>query len=299
MDEITLSICIVTYRARDYLRGCLESIAGNPPSRPYELIVVDNNSQDGTVEMLQQEFPQVRLIQTPGNQGFSRPMNMALRAARGAYLLPLNPDTLVQPGALDTLVEFLETHPEVGICGPKVLNPDGTLQKPCRRSEARPWDVIAYFSGLARLFPKSRLFGGYLMSYIDEDETHAVQGVSGSCMLIRREVTEQVGFLDERFFAYQEDADYCLQARRAGWQIYYVPAAHVVHFGGQGGSRVEPYRSTIAWHHSYWLYYRKNFARDYFFIFNWVYYALMGLKLGLALAGIFLRQRLARPQRRM
>jgi hypothetical protein len=210
-------------------------------------------------------------------------MNQALRIAHGRFLLLLNPDTLVFPDSLDQLIHFMEQHPEVGICGPKVLNPDGTLQKPCRRGESRPWAVISYFTGLSRLFPKSKLFGEYLLSYLDEDETHEVAGVSGSCMLIRREVIDQIGLLDERFFAYQEDADYCFRARQAGWKVFYVPTAKIIHYGGVGGSHVQPYRSIIEWHRSYWLYYRKNLAGDYFFLFNWFYYLLMGVKLILAL----------------
>jgi len=167
--------------------------------------------------MLVAEFPQVKLIQNRSNEGFTRPMNQALQASCGRYLLQLNPDTLILPGALDRLVDFLETHPQAGICGPKVLNRDRTLQKPCRRGEPRPLAVFSYFLGLSAIFPKSRLFGEYLMNYMDEDETHTVAGVSGSCMLIRREVTTQIGYLDERFFAYQEDADSVFgPARRVG-----------------------------------------------------------------------------------
>jgi len=117
------------------------------------------------------------------------------------------------------------------------------------------------------------------MTYMDENEIHEVDGVSGSCMLIREEVVDQIGYLDEQFFAYQEDADYCLRARKAGWRVFYYPEAHMTHYGGQGGSRVHPYRSIFEWHKSYWLYYRKHFADDYPFLFNWVYYLAMALKL--------------------
>ena len=204
--------------------------------------------------------------------------------------MQLNPDTLILPGAIDRLVDFLQNHPGVGICGPKVLNRDRTLQSPCRRGESRPWAVISYFTGLAALFPKSKFFGEYLMSYKDPDETHPVAGVAGSCMLIRREVIDQIGYLDERFFAYQEDADFCFRARQAGWQVYYVPSAQIIHFGSMGGSRVEPYRSILEWHKSYFRYYRKNLAKDYFFLFNWLYYGAMLFKLGGALIRNFIRK---------
>ncbi len=284
-----VSICILTYQARDYLRQCLQSLAENT-ALEYEVIIVDNGSQDRVAEMVEQEFPGVRLIQNQSNEGFTKPMNQAMRAGTGRYLCQLNPDTLILPGAIDRLVDFMDTHPEVGICGPKVLNRDLTLQKPCRRGESRPWAVISYFTGLARLFPKSPLFGQYLMSYLDEDQIHPVAGVSGSCMLIRKEVVEQIGYLDELFFAYQEDADYCLRARQAGWEVYYMPEAQIIHYGGMGGSRVEPYRSIFEWHRSYYLFYKKHYAREYFFLFNFFYYILMFIKLLLALLVNFLRK---------
>jgi hypothetical protein len=278
-----LSICIVNYQARDYLNKCLRTIIANPPQGDYEIIVVDNGSTDGSLKMLQADFPMVTVIENPANLGFTAPMNQALRCATGQFLLLLNPDTLIHPQSLDRLIAFMQEHPQVGICGPKVLNTDGSLQAPCRRGESRPWAVISYFLRLHRLFPGSRLFGGYLLNYMDEDVTHEVAGVAGSCMLVRRQVVDQIGYLDERFFAYQEDADYCFQARRAGWQVYYLPTAQVTHFGGEGGSRVQPYRSIYAWHRSYWLYYRKNLASDYFFLFNWAFYLAMLVKLLLAL----------------
>jgi GT2 family glycosyltransferase len=177
----------------------------------------------------------------------------------------------------------MDHHPEVGIVGPKVLNPDGSLQKPCRRGDSRPWAVISYFSGLSKLFPDRAFFNRYLLTHLDEDETYPVDGVSGSCMLLRREVIDTIGYFDEAFFAYQEDADYCLRTRQAAWKVYYYPEATITHFGGQGGSRVQPVRSIIVWHQSYFIYYRKHFAKDYFFLLNWLYYAAMGLKLIFAL----------------
>jgi len=245
--------------------------------------VVDNGSQDGVAEMLAEQFPQVHFQQNQTNEGFTRPMNSALRLAQGRHVLMLNPDTLILLNALDCLATFLDTNPTVGICGPKVLNRDFSLQKPCRRGESRPWAVISYFTGLSALFPRSKFFSQYLMSYMPEDQTHPVDGVAGSCMLFRRALLDQIGYLDERFFAYQEDADFCFRARQAGWQVYYVPEAKIIHYGGMGGSGVQPYRSICAWHKSYFLYYRKNLACDYPFLFNWIYYVMMFLKLSASL----------------
>lgn len=279
MTKLDISICIVSLQARDYLRDCLISIFESTNEITYEIIVVDQNSRDGTAHMLQDGFSDVKLFQTPENQGFTRPMNQAMQIAEGRYIALLNPDTLLHPATFDRLCAFLDSHPEVGIVGPKVLNPDGTLQKPCRRGDARPWAVISYFSGLSKIFPDKPFFNGYLLTHLDEDLISPVDGVSGSCLLVRRDVVEQIGYLDESFFAYQEDADFCLRARNAGWQVYYYPEAQITHFGGQGGSRTQPYRSILAWHKSYFLYYRKHFAVDYIFLFNWFFYVLMGIKL--------------------
>ena len=319
---LDLSICIVTLNACDYLRNCLRSISeqashlhwldadSSPAAFPddqsssdramidYELIVIDNGSTDETVKMLQVDYPAARLVTNTKNEGFARPINQALRLSSGRYMLVLNPDTVVLPGAINQLVEYMDAHPKVGVIGPKVLNRDGSLQKACKRGVSRPWAAFSYFSGLSALFPKSKLFGGYLLNYLDENSIHEVDGVSGSCMLIRRAVVEQVGFFDERFFAYQEDADFCFQAKLAGWKIVYLPQSQIVHFGGQGGSRVQPFRSIYEWHRSYYLYYRKNLADDYFFLFNWFYYFLMGLKLLVSLVvNAVRRERYAGPRR--
>jgi GT2 family glycosyltransferase len=279
-----LSICIVSYPTRDLLRDCMVSIREQPPQIPYEIIIVDNHSADGSPEMLAEEFPEVMVIQNSENRGYTAPMNQALQAAGASqYLIQLNPDTVILPGAFDCLASFMEGHPEVGIATPKVLNRDGSLQRQCRRSAARPWDTFSYSLGLWRLGPHTRLWNGYLMGQFGEDETHPVEAVSGSCMLIRRAVIDQIGYLDEKFFAYQEDTDFCFRAREAGWKVYYVPQARVTHYGGQGGSQLHLTQSVVAWHSSYLRYYRKHLARDYFFGFNALFYALIWVKLQLAL----------------
>lgn len=297
MTPVTLSVCIVTYQACELLAESLHSLAQNT-QLDYEVIVVDNGSTDGVEEMLRTQFPQVRFIRNEHNLGYTRPMNQALRQAGGQYLLQLNPDTLVLPGALDTLVSFMQTNPEAGICGPKVLNADHTLQKSCRRGEPTPLAVFAYFTGLAKRFPHSKRLGGYQLNFLDEDEVASVAGVSGSCMLIRRAVVDQIGYLDEIFFAYQEDADYCRRARQAGWLVYYAPQAQIIHYGGLGGTRVEPFRSIYAWHHAYFLYYRKHLAKDYCFLFNFFYYMAMVAKFLLALlVNLFRKEKVAGPRK--
>ncbi len=188
-----ISICIVSLNAAEYLRNCLRSIYEqtsyltdihtilsaenriddpNPPGTSIlevEVMVYDNGSVDDTARMVQDEFPQVSYTQNGENLGFTRPINLAIRQSSGQFLLVLNPDTIILPGAINELVGYMQTHPEVGVCGPRVLNRDGSLQKSCRRGVARPWAAISYFSGLSALFPKSKLFGGYLLNYMDEN----------------------------------------------------------------------------------------------------------------------------------
>lgn len=288
MQPPVLSICIVSHNTRDLLRDCLRSLPEACSGLAWEVIVTDNGSQDGSVEMLRDEFPHAKVIENTENLGYTLPMNQALRMGQGRYLIQLNPDTLVKPGAFAALASYLDANPLVGIATPKVLNLDGSLQKQCRRSAGRPWDAISYFSGLSRLFPRSRFFGRYLMEYLPENEVAEVEAVSGSCMFVRRDVVEQIGYMDEAFFAYQEDADFCFRARVAGWKIMYVPLGEVFHYGGYGGAKVQVYRSIRAWHKSYYLYYHKLLAKENFFLFNWLYDLAISAKLILSLLSAYL-----------
>jgi hypothetical protein len=281
-----ISFVMVSFNTKEMLQASLDSLIKSFNNHfSYEIIVVDNNSHDGTTSMVSELFPEIQLIKNEENIGYTRAMNMGLQAARGSYLVQLNPDVIIEAGTFEGLFDWMKQHPDTGICTPKVVNRDGTLQKQCRRSFAKPWDVVTYFLGLDRLFPNSRFFGRYLLTYLGVDQISEVDAVSGSCMFIRKSVIGNIGYLDERFFAYQEDADFCFRAKKAGWKIVYLPIANVIHFGGQGGSKNEPYKAIKAWHRSYYLYYRKNLAADYFFLVNWFMYGAMGIKLVFSLLG--------------
>jgi GT2 family glycosyltransferase len=277
MNEI--GICIVARRSKEEVLACLDSVIEQSGSLDIQMVVVDNDSQDGTDADIRLKFPNVKLILNNENYGFSRAVNQGLRMLDARYYLLLNPDTIVLDHALQKLVEFMDENPEAGICVPKVLNRDGSLQYQCRRGEGRPWETFSYFLGLARLFPQDQRFTGYLLNHLDNEKVSEVKTVSGSCMMIRREVVEQIGYLDERYFAYQEDADYCIQARHAGWKVFFVPLAQVIHYGGRGGSASNPYFGVYHWHLSYFLYYRKNLAKDYPFWFHPLYYLVMLIKM--------------------
>jgi len=278
-----LSICIVNLNAAVYLSACLDSIPSAAAGLSYEVILVDNGSSDNSIEILRKYYPSVQIIHNDRNLGYTLPMNQALRQGIGDYLIQLNPDTLCHPGALRNLYEFMQSNPNVGICSPKVLNRDGTLQRQCRRSAARPWDVISYFSGLWKLFPNDPFYGRYLITYRGDDEIFEVEAVSGSCMVIRREVIDQIGYLDEVYFAYQEDTDFCFRAGKAGWKIFYYPRGVITHFGGEGGSTFQPYQGIYQWHRSYFIYYNRNLAKEYSFLVNGVMYAGMLFKLLISL----------------
>lgn len=274
-----LSICLVSLNALAYLEPLMASIQKHTHGLSYEMIVVDNASTDGTVDWISQQHPEITLIRNQANLGFTRGNNQAMALAKGDFLLLLNPDTLLSEDCFGPQVDFLKENPDVGITIPKVLNSDGSFQQQSRRGDARPIEVFGYFLKLGKLFPKSKALNGYLQSWLPVDEVAEVKAVSGSCMFIRREVYEKIGGLDERFFAYQEDSDYCMRARQAGWKVMYVPLSSIIHYAGEGGSKTNPYHSIFQWHRSYYLYYRKHFATEHFFLFNWFYYLVMVAKL--------------------
>lgn len=232
-----LSVVIVNYNVRQFLENALASVYRALHGLTGEVFVVDNASEDGSVEMVRSKFPAVHLIENPANVGFARANNVALKKARGRYLLLLNPDTVVQEDTFTVMVRFLDAHPEAGLAGCKILNPDGSFQLPCRRSFPTPWVAFTKIFGLSALFPKSRLFGRYNLTYLDPDETYPVDAVSGSFMMLRREVYEKVGGLDEAFFMYGEDLDWCYRIQQAGYRVYYVPTTQIIHFKGESTKR--------------------------------------------------------------
>lgn len=281
-----LGVCIVTRSSRDVIIDCLNSLYEQTQGLKLDVVIVDNDSKDGTVEAVSDKFPSVTLILNNENLGYSKAVNQGLRILNARYYVLLNPDATILDNALQRLVEFMEENPLAGICVPKVMNSDGTIQLQCRRGEARPGEVFAYFLGLANRYPHDTRFTGYLLNHIDNEKVNEVKAVSGSCMMIRKNVVDQIGYLDERYFAYQEDTDYCFHARQAGWKVYYVPQAQVIHLGGRGGSNVNPYFGVYQWHRSYYLYYRKNLAKDYPFWFHPFYYFAMFAKLLLNFATV-------------
>lgn len=257
-----LSIIIVSYNTRELLADCINSVKKNLTGLTCEIVVVDNNSTDGSVAMLKKEYPEVRLIENRYNAGFAKANNQGLELCAGEYVLLLNSDTIVLDNALSTLVKFMDSHMDAAICGPRILNSDMTLQLPCRRSFPRLLNSISHFSGLGRLFPKSRIFGSYLMTYMDSGLDHGVDAVSGACLLARRDVLDKIGgLLDEAFFMHFEDIDLCYRAKQKGFKVYYVHNARIIHLKGQS-SKLRSEGVTRNFFDSAHIYFRKNYKKE-------------------------------------
>jgi O-antigen biosynthesis protein len=261
-----VSVIIVNYNVRDFLHQALVSIQKALKGIRSEIIVVDNASDDGSVEMMHRQFPRVKLISNTTNLGFAKANNMAFKHARGKILLLINPDTIVQEDTIRVMVEFMKNHPKAGLAGCKILNPDGSFEPACRRSFPTPWVAFTKISGLSKLFPQTKLFSRYNLTYLSSEETYPVEAVSGSFMMVRKAVIEHVGGLDESFFMYGEDLDWCYRIHQAGWQIYYVHSTQIIHYKGESTRR-----SSMDEIHTFYeamrLFVEKHFRSSLFFSF--------------------------------
>ena len=257
---IDIAVIIVNWNAREDLRRCLESLYAEPkPTVAYEVWVVDNASDDGSADMVAAEFPQVRLVVNADNAGFSKANNQAIAQTDSRYVFLLNSDAFLHPDALDRLVAYADAHPKAGIVGPRVLNPGGSLQFSCRRF---PSLGAGFFRNtyLGRLFPHNKFSRDYLMVGFDHTHDSAVDWVSGCAMLIRRDLLEEIGALDERFYMYCEDVDLCQRAWEGGWEVVYAPEAVVTHAIGRSSDKNAD-RMIIEFHRSWYAYDRKRHPR--------------------------------------
>jgi GT2 family glycosyltransferase len=235
--HMTISVVIVSYNTKTLLIACLRALYSSQGIKePLQVIVVDNASQDGSVEAVRVGFPQVEVIAEEENLGFSKANNIGLERSNGKYILLLNPDTVVNPDVLRIMEDYISEHSEVGVLGCKLITPDGKLDLACRRKFPSAWDGFCRATGLSDLFPQWRLFGGYNLRYLDENKTYPVDCVNGAFMFCRREAVLEVGLMDEAFFMYAEDIDWCYRFKQAGWQIVYHPAATTLHVKGASSS---------------------------------------------------------------
>ena len=287
-----LYIVIVSYNVCDLLRECLRSVYASE-GVSFDVCVVDNNSADGSAAMVKEEFPQVHLVESPVNRGYACANNLALRRwqdmdSPADYVLLLNPDTVVPPDGVRKMVDFIESCPEVGIAGPKLVRADGSLDLACRRSFPTPEVSLYRMLGLSRLFPKSRRFARYNLTYLDPDELTEVDSVNGAFMLVRRQAIEQAGLLDESFFFGGEDLDWALRIKEKGWKVMYNPTVAILHHKGESRRRHRT-KTTIEFYRAMLHFYRKHYAKNTLFLVNWLIVAAIYVRGTLAFVVDLLR----------
>ncbi|WP_411830862.1 glycosyltransferase family 2 protein [Paenibacillus graminis] len=270
---------------------CLRSVYDSESNFVYEIILIDNNSRDDSVERISREFPGVMLIANSENVGYARANNQGMEVASGRYVLLLNSDTVVRKDTLQIMISFMDSRPDLGASGCKVILPDGSLDKACKRGFPTPSASFYYAFGISKLFPDRPRFNGYQLGYLDPDQDYPVDCLVGAFMLLRRETIDQVGGLDEDFFMYGEDLDWCFRIKEAGWGIYYYPQTSIVHLKG-GSARRRPFKIVYEFHRAMILFHRKHYSKRYNSMINGAVYTGVGVKFVLSLV----RNALIRPR---
>jgi GT2 family glycosyltransferase len=252
-----LSIIIVNWNVRELLRQTLLSIYKNPARKySFEVIVVDNASADNSAAMVEKEFSQVTLIKSPKNVGFAAGNNLGIKIATGRFILCLNPDTEVQPETLDFIPSAFEKEPQLGALGVKLLNPDRTLQASCKSFPDLD-TIIWNATSLDTIFPNSKIFGKYNMTWFKHDQEREVDQPMGAALAVRREVIQQVGIYDERYFMYFDEVDWCYRIKKAGWKIKFFPQVEIVHHWAQS-TKQALFKMNKQWYISFYKYLCKN-----------------------------------------
>lgn len=267
-----LSIIVVSYKCKEKLRITLDAVLASTVNFDYEVIVVDNGSDDGTVEMLGAEYVQKGIVFIKNtNEGFAKGNNRGLAVSKGEYKLLLNPDTQVSPETLQVMMDFMKSRPDVGIGTCKLVKADGTLDLACRRSLPNPWNALMRVTGLSFLLPNSKAIAGYNLTHISVDEEIEVGSCVGAFMFVSPECFKKIGPLDEQFFMYGEDIDWCKSAQEQGFKVWYYPKTVTIHFKGQT-SRKNTKQALYEFHNAMWKYYKKHLVRGYPAPLNWLVY---------------------------
>lgn len=270
-----LSIIIVNWNAKEYLAKCLQSIINTTRSLSYEIIVVDNHSSDGSVRLIAERFPQVKVIESSENVGFSRANNIGIKESRGRYIYCVNSDIEVLSDSIGTLHHFMEQHPETGMLGPRVLNADRTIQLSCRRIPTL-WNLLCVAVYFNAVFPDSFVFPDLYMQRWHYNALSDVSVLSGCFMVMRRKAIDEVGAFDERFFFYGEDVDICTRFARSPWHVKFLPDAEVVHYGG-ASSAAAPVRYFIEMQRAdlmYWSKHHSRFSTGVYRVVMWVHHVV-------------------------
>lgn len=254
-----ISVVIVSWNAKKYLLECLQSLASQQTSSNMEIIVVDNASTDGSPEAVSEQFPNVRLIKNNENLGFGKANNIGIKHSAGNYIYLINSDIKVLDGCLDRLLNYIEKSPTIGILGPKILNADLSLQSSCRQFPSL-WNNFCYALGLSRVFSDSKIFSGEHMFYFQHDKIKKVDVLVGCFLMVRRSAFEQVGFLDEQFFIYAEDVDWCKRFWKADWEVVFFPDAQAIHYRGASSSN-SPLQFSLEQEKSSLKYWKKHHSK--------------------------------------
>ncbi|WP_020404386.1 glycosyltransferase [Gracilimonas tropica] len=276
-SKIDISVVIVNYKVKEYIANLLNSLERSSDGLSLEIFVVDNASGDNSVSYLKKRFPNVHYIQNDENIGFGKANNQAISQAKGQYTLIINPDTLVSEDTLTTLFDHMEKHEECGACGCKILNPDGTFAPESRRSVPTIWSAACKVFGLNSLFPKSKLFGKYYLSWLGEDEPSKVPVLSGSFMFWRTEVLQKLGGFDERFFMYGEDIDLCYRIQKTGYHIDYVPDTSIIHYKGESTKKGD-LKYIRLFNKALYQFFDKQYSSRYSFLFKVLIYIAILLR---------------------
>ena len=284
VNSLDLSIIILSYKSKQHLKELLPSIFRSTKKYTYEVIVVDNDSKDGTaesVESLLPTIPNLKLIRNTNN-GFAAGNNVGIQKSSGRYILLLNPDTKVEPDTFETMLDMMENRPEVGISGCKIIKPDGKLDLACRRRFPNPWNSFK------TLFLKSR--ADYNYADIDANREMEVDSVVGAFLLIRKSVIDKIGLLDESFFMYGEDLDLCWRCKDAGYKVWYYPRTTITHYKGSSSAKA-PFKSLKRFHDAMWIFYKKHYAENYSVIFSLlIWLGIYGRLSALAAVNLFKSQ---------
>ena len=251
------SIVIVSYNVKDYISQCIRSIYKSDLNKDnYEIIVVDNNSHDGTCEEIINNFTDVKLYKNKINTGFSKAVNKAVSHSSGEYIFILNPDVIVQNNTFSILLSNYSKIDKIGAVGPKILNSDGTIQHSCKRSFPTPLNSLSRLIGLDKLFPKSKFFGKYNLTYLNIDDEHEVDVLSGAFMMVPKIVYDKIDGFDERFFMFGEDIDFCHKIKDIGLKVIYSPLTEIIHYKGESVKNA-PFDMINVFYSAMNLYYEK------------------------------------------
>ena len=284
-----LSVIIVNYNVQYFLDQCLKSVFRSGKDLHMEVIVVDNNSVDGSQEMICEKYPQVQLIANQENAGFSKANNQAIRISRGKYILLLNPDTVVEDDTLTRVVRFMDEHPDAGGLGVRMLDGQGQFLPESKRGLPTPAVAFYKIFGLSKLFPRSKTFGKYHLGYLDPEKTHEVEILSGAFMLLRKETLEKTGYLDEEFFMYGEDIDLSYRITQAGYKNYYFPETRIIHYKGES-TKKSSVNYVLVFYNAMIIFARKHFSKQNAWLFSSLINLAVYFRAGVALLNRIVRK---------